>query len=271
MQDKKRNYPKLKWKDKHKDVVFTFTFIPVDEINIPPIQRDISNSLVEKVFQSIEKVGFVVPPVIFKASDDKYYVIDGQHRLMAAKMAGYKNIPVIIIPAELAQFILTFNIEKPSNLRDKAKQAYRLYKEILESHPDIKENEMLYYIDQPYYVTVGIVINEINEKFSGSMFENFLRKVDNTPLEIELSAAYDIRKDMAKQLYNLYEKINEIYYELGTKNALIKSEIFRKAFQGVYGKRVRNIEDDFYTAINKLSQYLEENKDEIINELKQSE
>jgi len=268
---KEKKFPRIRWRDKHKNVTFEFTFLPVDEIKIPPIQRDLSNSLVGKIFQSIEKVGFIVPPVVFKASDGSWYVIDGQHRLKAAQMAGYQYIPVIVIPKEYAQHILTFNVEKPSNLKDKAKQAYKLYKEFLDKFGDeIIEDEVTFYIDYPYYVTVGIVINEIYPKFSGSMFESFLKKVDVYPMDKPLSESYEIRKKMAKELYDVYELINEIYNETGLKNALVKGEIFRKTFQSVYGKRVRTIEDDYFTAIEKIKKYLIEHKTELINEFSEN-
>ena len=41
-------------------------------------------------------------------------------------------------------------------------------------------------------------------------------------------------------------------------NALMKAELLRKAIQKVYGKRVRKIEDDFYTALEKVEKALRE-------------
>ena len=263
MMVKKENF---NWKDEVKGVEFNFTLLPTDQIKIPEIQRDISNQLVERLYASIIKVGFISPIIVYKnETENVYYVIDGQHRFKAAQMAGIKNIPAIIVPSDYANFILTYNIEKPSNLKDKAKQAYRLYKEYLDMNiVDLTEEDISLYIDYPYYVTVGIVIEEINPKFSGSMFESLLKKIDIEPLNLELSEAYKERKRRAELLYNLNEKINEIYYETGLKNALIKAEIFRKAFQNVYGKRIRKIEDDYYTSLNKLISELDKNKEQYV-------
>jgi ParB family chromosome partitioning protein len=263
MMVKKENF---NWKDEVKGVEFNFTLLPTDQIKIPEIQRDISNQLVERLYASIIKVGFISPIIVYKnETENVYYVIDGQHRFKAAQMAGIKNIPAIIVPSDYANFILTYNIEKPSNLKDKAKQAYRLYKEYLDMNiVDLTEEDISLYIDYPYYVTVGIAIEEINPKFSGSMFESLLKKIDIESLNLELSEAYKERKRRAELLYNLYEKINEIYYETGLKNALIKAEIFRKAFQNVYGKRIRKIEDDYYTSLNKLISELDKNKEQYV-------
>jgi len=263
MMVKKENF---EWKDEIKGVEFNFTLLPIDQIKIPEIQRDISNQLVERLYASIIKVGFISPIIVYKnETENVYYVIDGQHRFKAAQMAGIKNIPAIIVPSDYANFILTYNIEKPSNLKDKAKQAYKLYKEYLDMNiVDLTEEDISLYIDYPYYVTVGIVIEEINPKFSGSMFESLLKKIDIEPLNLELSEAYKERNSRAELLYNLYEKINEIYYETGLKNALIKTEIFRKAFQNVYGKRIRKIEDDYYTSLNKLISELDKNREQYV-------
>jgi ParB family chromosome partitioning protein len=117
---------------------------------------------------------------------------------------------------------------------------------------------------------VGIIIEEINPKFSGSMYESFLKKVDAIAMDKPVSEAFEERKIMAQKLNELHEIINDIYDEIGIRNGLIKSEIFRKAFQGVYGKRVRAVEDDYYIAIGKIMDYLNENRDKIISEIKNS-
>jgi ParB family chromosome partitioning protein len=45
----------------------------------------------------------------------------------------------------------------------------------------------------------------------------------------------------------------------------MKSELVRKAIQKAYGKRVRKIEDDFYTALDKVEKALKELESEGLN------
>jgi len=81
-----------------------------------------------------------------------------------------------------------------------------------------------------------------------------------------LEKAVEERRNRAKRVYEVGEKLNEVYDKLGMTNALMKTELLRKAIQRVYGKRVRKIEDDFYTALDKVEKALEEIGEEGVQE-----
>jgi ParB family chromosome partitioning protein len=236
-----------------------FVIIPVGKVEKPPFQRDLSDLLIKRLFISMEKLGFLHPIIVYKENeeDDKVYVIDGQHRLEAAKMLGAREIPALLIPKELALNIMEFNTEKPPNIREKASQAYRLYKNFLELNPDMEELELAFYIEEPSYITLGVVLEEFNKKFPAGAFENLLKKIDEF-LSMSLKEAIEERRRRAKRVYEVGEKLNEVYEKLGMTNALMKTELMRKAIQKAYGKRVRKIEDDFYTALDKVEKALEE-------------
>jgi len=58
-------------------------------------------------------LGFIDPIMIVPDEEGKYYeVVDGQHRLEAAKIVGLERIPAFVLPKELRNYILGFNIEK---------------------------------------------------------------------------------------------------------------------------------------------------------------
>ena len=44
------------------------------------------------------KMGDSIPPIMVKKHNDKYMILDGHHRYFAAKIAGIRAIPAIIIP-----------------------------------------------------------------------------------------------------------------------------------------------------------------------------
>jgi ParB-like chromosome segregation protein Spo0J len=43
-------------------------------------------------------MGEKIPPIMVKKHDNMYMVLDGHHRFFAAKLAGLRTIPAIIIP-----------------------------------------------------------------------------------------------------------------------------------------------------------------------------
>jgi len=247
-----------KIKEPKKGISFEFKKIPVEDLVIPEIQRNQSKTLIQKLSLAIDKVGFLVPIMVVENEETgKYEIVDGQHRYEAAVLLGYNEIPAIVLPQEYKDYMLTFNIEKPSNLRDKAHQTYMLYKEHLEKEGnDVTEIELGDIFEVPYYVTVGIIIEELNPKFSGYHWEGLLKKIDNVFLDMELNRAWEERHRMSEKLNEANDVLNERYYELGLNNALLKRELVQKAIQNIYGKRVRVIEDDFYTALEKIKEEL---------------
>jgi len=250
----------LKYKEPVKGCELEFKLIPINEIHIPPFQRDPSESLIKKLVLSMEKIGYIHPIIVYE-DEGKTFVIDGQHRLIAAKELGVDMMPVIYIPKELVYNLMEFNTEKPPNVKEKSAQVYRLYRKFVEDKANIEESELSFYVDEPQYITFGFIIEEINKRFPASFFNNFIKKVDEF-LSLKLEDAQEERRKRAKALYELYEKINEVYNRLGLTNALLKNEILRKAIQKVYGKNVRKIEDDYYTAIKKVKEALDSLTDE---------
>jgi len=239
-----------------KGIRLEFGLVPVEKLKYPPFQRDLSDLLVKRLFVSMEKLGFLHPVVVYEEGGD-LFVVDGQHRVEAAKFVGAKEIPALKIPKELALNIMEFNVEKPPNVREKSAQAYRLYKQFLEKEPSMEETELAYYVEEPSYLTLGVVLEELNQKFPAGAFENFLKKVDAF-LDLPLSEAVVERRKRAEKLTELGEVLNEVYDKLGYSNALLKTELVRKAVQKAYGKRVRTIEDDYYTALEKVKRALGE-------------
>mgnify|MGYP001772938692 CR=1 FL=1 len=244
----------LSFLDPYKSKELVFTFIPVDKIRIPTIERSISDVHVKRLAESIEKIGFIEPISVIPSSkeDEVYEVINGQHRLLAAKSLGINEIPAVILPVELKDYIISLNIEKVPTLRDKAHQAYEIFTTYLEKSPELKEVELASMIEQAYYITIGIIIEKIkDEKFPGYAFERVLKKVDGF-LDEDLKTSSKEREKRAQILLEAKDVLNQRYTELGFKNALYKEAIVSKAMQQIYGKRKRLIEDDFYQTFEKL-------------------
>ncbi|NPB08955.1 MAG: ParB N-terminal domain-containing protein [Thermodesulfobacteria bacterium] len=227
-----------------------------DEILIPAFQRDLSEGLKRNLELAIERLGFLHPVIVYE-DEGRYFVIDGRHRLEAMRDLGYEEIVGLIVPRKLAHHILEFNTEKPPNVKERSKQAYRLFQEFLEEDPSTPEVDLWSFFKEPSYITFGFVLEEFEPRFPASFYESLLAKIDRF-LEEPLSEAAEERRRRARKLVELNQVVNETYARLGFTNALLKGEIVRKAVQLAYGVRVRKIEDDFYEALERVKEACEE-------------
>jgi len=226
------------------------------EVEIPNFQRDLSETLKKRLMTAIDKLGFLVPIIVVKR-EGKYYVIDGQHRLQALRDLGGREVLAIVVDEDLYRYFLELNTEKPPNVKEKSKQAYRLYMDLLKENSEQIEEELIDYFEKPEYITLGFVIEELEPKFSASFYENFVSKIDRF-LYMPLHSAVEERRKRAKALAELNQIVNQKYVEFGWDNVLLKGEIVRKSVQKAYGARVRVISDDFYTAVERVKKVCED-------------
>jgi len=228
----------------------------LEEIEVPPFQRDISESLRKQLELAIDKLGFLTPIVVVPKGG-KYYVVDGRHRLEAMRGLGAREILAIVVDEKMYHYILEFNTEKPPNVKEKAKQAYRLYMDFYREDPNLIEDELYTYLKEPMLITFGFAIEEFDKRFPASFYESFVEKVDDF-LRVPLSEGVVERRNRAKALIELNDIVNQKFAEFAWENALLKGEIVRKAVQKAYGVRVRTIEDDFYSAVERVKQTCQE-------------
>jgi ParB family chromosome partitioning protein len=228
----------------------------LEEIEIPPFQRDLSESLRKQLELAIDKLGFLTPIVVVPKGG-KYYVVDGRHRLEAMRSLGAREILAIVVDEKMYHYILEFNTEKPPNVKEKAKQAYRLYMDFYREDPNLIEDELYTYLKEPMLITFGFAIEEFDKRFPASFYESFVDKIDDF-LRVPLSEGVVERRNRAKALIELNDIVNQKYADFGWVNALLKGEILRKAVQKAYGVRVRTIEDDFYSAVERVKQTCQE-------------
>jgi ParB family chromosome partitioning protein len=226
--------------------------VNVEKVRIPEIQREISDRLIKQLAESINRIGFVEPIITVEGPDGYLEVINGQHRLEAAKLVGLRQIPTLILPREIMKHIISLNIEKAPTLRDKAHQAYSVFMMSLEENPNMREDELMSLVDFAYYITIGFIVDRFNiGRFPGYAFEKVLMKVDDFT-SYTLKDAERERERRARLLMEVRDVLEERYKELGLRNALTKESLVLKAFQENYGKWVRNVTDDFYTVFEKI-------------------
>ncbi len=203
--------------------------VPVEMLKVIEIQRKPSDYHIRRLMESIRKIGFVTPLVIVKKEEEeKYTIIDGQHRFLAAQQIGIKELPCILIPEKYANELMELNIEKTMSLKEKCYVALNVYRIILNEKPDIKENdtEVLDAIEYPYFVTLGLAY-EMQPKFFGSAYESMARRVDAFREET-ISEAYEYRKNIAQKLIELdtlARQAMERIEEIGMSHPFLYKEI----------------------------------------------
>jgi len=221
----------LNFNDPYLNQDLKFKIVPIEDLTIVKHQRKPSSYHVKHLVSSIERVGFLVPLIVTEKKDG-FMIIDGQHRFLAAKELGIREVPVIVVPEKIAQLMMNLNIEKELNIREKSYVALNIYRQYLENNPDILESdpEIIDSIEQVYYVTLGLSY-EKQEKLSGSAFESVLKKCDLF-LDEKLSSAIKIREKRAEKVlfaYNLVKEISQKIKELGKWHPYVYHQIISYA------------------------------------------
>jgi ParB family chromosome partitioning protein len=249
---KKTTKSEFTFSDPYHNQNLEFKLVPIENLEVISHQRKPSPYHVKHLINSIERIGFIVPLVVTKpTNEENYLIIDGQHRFLAAKELGIRELPVIVVPERLAQLMMNLNIEKELNIREKSYVALAVYREYLNSKPEMLESdpEIMDSIEQAYYITLGLGYEE-QEKLAGSSFESILKKCDFF-LDEKLTDALEIRKQRAKKVLEANSLVKEIAQkikELGKWHPYIYQQIISYA-NPYKRKRLPTDFDDLFNSI----------------------
>ncbi len=184
--------------------------LPINLVEPTPYQRNISDTHVRKLEGVIGKIGRFLDPIIavrIPKPDHvaKYWTPNGNHRLSAMRTLGAKSIIALVVPEPSAAYqILALNTEKAHNLREKALEVIRMYRELAHLDHATEETYALEF-EEPALITLGLCYEE-RGRFSGGAYHPVLKRVDDflqKPLHIGLS----IRQQRAKTVLELDELV----------------------------------------------------------------
>ncbi len=198
-----------------------FAALPIDMVEPTPYQRNLSDSHVRKLEAVIGKIGrFLDPIVVVRAPGvdgtaregdqkpggrAKYWTPNGHHRLSAMRMLGAKSITAIVVPeASAAYQILALNTEKAHNLREKALEVIRMYRELARLDDATEETYALEF-EEPALITLGLCYEE-RPRFSGGAYHPVLKRVDEF-LKQPLREALEVRGRRAKVVLALDDQV----------------------------------------------------------------
>ncbi len=151
--------------------------LPVAKVDRTPFQRDVSDAHVRRLTLAMDKTRRYLDPIIAVREGDRWLTPNGGHRLTALKELGARAVPALLVPErEVAYHILALNIEKAHNLRERALEVVRMYRDLGEK-TDARETEMALEFEEAALVTLGFAY-EKRPRLSGGAYHPVLRKVD---------------------------------------------------------------------------------------------
>ncbi len=175
-----------------------------------PYQRNLSETHVRKLEAVIGKLGRFLDPIIAVRAQSAdagslYWTPNGHHRLSAMRTLGAKSIIAIVVPEAAAAYqILALNTEKAHNLREKALEVIRMYRELSKLDDSTEEGYSLEF-EEPALITLGLCYEE-RPRFSGGAYHPVLKRVDSFFSE-SLRAAMAVRQARAKRVLSLDDAI----------------------------------------------------------------
>ncbi|MCS7213660.1 MAG: ParB/RepB/Spo0J family partition protein [Candidatus Calescibacterium sp.] len=264
----------LQIRDEYKGYDLYIAEIPTQKLEVVVYQRKPSKPHVKSLIKSISTVGFVVPLVVAKKpGEDKFIILDGQHRYLACLDLGIRKLPCVIIPWEYATLMINLNIEKQPNIKEKSYVALRVYNELVDMFPDKREtdDEILQSVEEIYFVTVGMVY-EKEDKFSGSSWEPILKKTD-WPFDLPLKEAKVKREKRAQTLEELHLLVKEIVSRLkdiGISHPFVYKEVVSYA-NPIKRQRAIVEFDEIFSQVKEKLINLRENPEELKGAIGQEE
>ncbi|WP_242337637.1 MULTISPECIES: ParB N-terminal domain-containing protein [unclassified Anaeromyxobacter] len=184
-----------------------FAALPVDKVERTPFQRDVSDAHVRKLTVAMDKTRRYLDPIIVVREKDAWLTPNGGHRLTALKELGARSVLALVVPEkQVAYQILALNIEKAHNLREKALEVVRMYRDLAAS-VDPSESEMALEFEEAGLVTLGFAYEE-RPRLSGSAYATILKKVDAF-VDEKLSKAVPERERRARAVLELDDAVAE--------------------------------------------------------------
>jgi ParB family chromosome partitioning protein len=154
--------------------------LPIGRVEPTPFQRDLSDAHHKRLAEVIAKIGRFLDPVIaITAPTEGFWTPNGRHRLEAMRRLGARAITALIVPSrEVAWQILALNTEKAHNLKERALEVIRIYRDLLAQGGSPVESGFAFYLEDPALVTLGICY-EKQPRFAGGAYHPVLRRTEH--------------------------------------------------------------------------------------------
>jgi ParB family chromosome partitioning protein len=244
----------------------TFALLPIGKLEVIAHQRKASDAHVKRVVDSVERVGFLAPVVVVERDDGGYEIIDGQHRFLAAKQVGMRRVPAVIVPGDLARRMLTLNVEKEPNIRERSGVALSIYRELVEDEPQMPEEEpeVVDSVQHAHYVTLGLAYADYG-RLAGSSYEPILRRCDGFT-DQPLAECLPMREERAAKVvdaHRLVRSVTDRLKEMDAWHEFVGAQIISYANPLKRARKQHSFDDTFDKMIKKL-QDLDEHPEKLL-------
>jgi ParB family chromosome partitioning protein len=194
--------------------------LPIELVAPTPFQRDVSDAHVRRLTHAMDKTKRFLDPVIAvrearaAATEDGdrklYWVPNGYHRLTALRELGAKTLVALVVPeTAVAYQILALNIEKAHNLRERALEVARMYRDLVASgRGDEREDALALEVEEAALPTLGFAY-ERRPRLSGGAYHPVLRRSEEW-IGRPLTAALATRERRAEALLALDDAVGAV-------------------------------------------------------------
>jgi ParB family chromosome partitioning protein len=181
--------------------------LPIDRVEPTPFQRDLSDAHQKRLADVVAKTGRFLDPIIaITAPNGGFWTPNGRHRLEAMRRLGARSITTLIVPTrEVAWQILALNTEKAHNLKERALEVIRIFRDLLAQDGSRPESSFVFYLEDPALVTLGICY-ERQPRFAGGAYHPVLRRTEHFS-EAPLVDALAAHEKLAGLVLELEEKV----------------------------------------------------------------
>jgi ParB family chromosome partitioning protein len=184
-----------------------FCALPVDKVERTAFQRDVSDAHVRKLTLAMDRTKRYLDPIIAFHEEGRFHAPNGGHRLTALQELGARSVLALVVPErEVAYQILALNIEKAHNLREKALEVARMYRDLVDRDDRRPEAAFALEFEEPALATLGFAYAQ-RGRLSGGAYHAALKRVDAF-LDAPLAEALEERERRAALVLGLDDAVS---------------------------------------------------------------
>lgn len=250
-----------KFKEPLQEKEFTLALIPIEKLEVIEHQRKPSKFHVDRLKRSMDLLGFTTPVLVVERKN-KYIIIDGQHRFLAAQEIGASYLPCIIVPENISYYLIELNAEKTLTIREKSYVALQIYNRLLKESSKLAEvsEEVQDSIEgNIYLVTLGLAYQK-EKRFIGSVFESLVKRIDD-PFDLPLKEAIVEREKRAEILLKTNKLVKDVATALKEELGRFPPFLYQSivSYVSPIGRK-RIVEESFDEVMKKIIDNLRELK-----------